>query len=466
MEGNIGNTQAGEIIAIPIGEIWQHPDNPRKDLGDLSELSESIKKNGIMQNLTVIPGHWEGDGAWKEDGYTLVIGHRRCAAAKMAGIGELPCRVVGDMAYKDQVATMLEENMQRNDLTIWEQANGFQMMLDLGDTEEQVAEKTGFSKATIRRRLNIAKLDQDELRKKEQDDGFQLTLKDLYELEKIKDVETRNKVLKDASDSRQLVWKAKEAARAEKRSEAKKKFEALFEAAGIPRAPKGSESERYDNKWHICQKWELDGDNPPESLKDYGKDAVWTIFWGETIAVMTPAREKERQQTECDLKQQQQKKAREGLKERHKAFCERMRRCVLDITTGEIAPLKESVEFYRELVGLLVKSKVAFYESILPYTYAGKGLHDLEKKDPEEYEKYLEWKKGLTLEQEVIAHLYDAGNREMFGYYAEYDRDKAEDVMAVVGFLAKYGFDVSEEEQWMLDGTHELYQKGKGDAEG
>ena len=40
--------------------IHQHPDNPRKDLGDLSELSESIKKKGIMQNLTVIPGMEEG----------------------------------------------------------------------------------------------------------------------------------------------------------------------------------------------------------------------------------------------------------------------------------------------------------------------------------------------------------------------------------------------------------------------
>ena len=55
--------------------------------------------------------------------------------------------------------------MQRSDLTIYEQAQGFQLMLDLGDTEEQIAEKTGFSKTTIRRRLNIAKLNQDELKK-------------------------------------------------------------------------------------------------------------------------------------------------------------------------------------------------------------------------------------------------------------------------------------------------------------
>ena len=55
--------------------------------------------------------------------------------------------------------------MQRSDLTIYEQAQGFQLMLDLGDTEEQIAEKTGFSKTTIRRRLNIAKLNQDELKR-------------------------------------------------------------------------------------------------------------------------------------------------------------------------------------------------------------------------------------------------------------------------------------------------------------
>ena len=48
-----------EIVTIGLEHIHPHPDNPRKDLGDLTELAESIKKNGIMQNLTVIPK--EGD---------------------------------------------------------------------------------------------------------------------------------------------------------------------------------------------------------------------------------------------------------------------------------------------------------------------------------------------------------------------------------------------------------------------
>ena len=83
-----------EIVKIAVENIYQHPDNPRKDLGDLSELSESIKKKGVMQNLTVIPGHWDEKMEWHEEGYTLIIGHRRCAAAKLAGVKELPCRIV------------------------------------------------------------------------------------------------------------------------------------------------------------------------------------------------------------------------------------------------------------------------------------------------------------------------------------------------------------------------------------
>ena len=193
------------ICNLSLNQIYSHPDNPRKDLGDLSEMTESVRKNGIMQNLTVIPGHWDNDRNWIENGYTLVIGHRRYAAAKNAKLEKVPCRIIEGMTHKEQVSMMLEENMQRNDLTIWEQAQGFQMMLDLGDTEEQISEKTGFSKSTVRHRLNIAKLDQDVLKKKQDDDSFQLSLRDLYELEKIKDLKVRNDILSKAGSSRDLA---------------------------------------------------------------------------------------------------------------------------------------------------------------------------------------------------------------------------------------------------------------------
>lgn len=102
------------IQMISIADLHPHKDNPRKDLGDLSELTESIKVNGIFQNLTVTPR--------PEGGYTVIIGHRRMEAAKLAGLTELPCAVV-DMDERTQLSTMLLENMQRSDLTTYEQAH-------------------------------------------------------------------------------------------------------------------------------------------------------------------------------------------------------------------------------------------------------------------------------------------------------------------------------------------------------
>lgn len=65
--------ESKEIISISVEKIYQHPDNPRKDLGDLSELAESIKKKGVMQNLTVIPGHWNEKREWIENGLRMDI---------------------------------------------------------------------------------------------------------------------------------------------------------------------------------------------------------------------------------------------------------------------------------------------------------------------------------------------------------------------------------------------------------
>ena len=82
------------------------------DLGDLTELAESIRVNGVLQNLTVVPADGKAPGK-----YYVVIGNRRLEASMIAGVMELPC-VVSDMDQKTQVATMLEENMQSADLTV------------------------------------------------------------------------------------------------------------------------------------------------------------------------------------------------------------------------------------------------------------------------------------------------------------------------------------------------------------
>lgn len=180
----------GTLIDIDVRKISPHPDNPRKDLGDLSELAESIKVNGVLQNLTVVPrlGEITGDFIGL---YTVVIGHRRLAAAKLAGLETVPC-IVSNMNGMQQIRTMLTENMQRTDLTVYEQAQGFQMMLDLGDTVTQISERTGFSPTTVRRRVKLLELDKTKFKKATERGA---TLMDFAELEKIEDNDLRNEVL-------------------------------------------------------------------------------------------------------------------------------------------------------------------------------------------------------------------------------------------------------------------------------
>lgn len=167
---------------INIKLLEHHPRNPRKEIGDVTELADSIKANGIMQNLTVVP---------HGDKYYVVIGNRRLEAAKLAGLTELPCQVV-NMTEKEQQSMMLLENMQRVDLTPYEQAEGFQMCLDLGMDEDELKEKTGFSKKTIRHRIKMLELDSEKL-KKSMTKGA--NIQDYIDLEKINNIEKRNELL-------------------------------------------------------------------------------------------------------------------------------------------------------------------------------------------------------------------------------------------------------------------------------
>lgn len=178
-----------QMVYLPVEKLFPHPDNPRKDLGDLKELTASISARGVLQNLTVVPRKIEGQEL--EDEFTVIIGHRRHAAAQRAGLLKVPC-VVTAMTPAEQFETMMIENVQRNDLTLYEQAKGFQMMLDMGNSVAEVAKKTGFSETTIRKRSQLAQLNEDKF-KKTINRGA--SMDDYLKLSKIEDPERRDKVL-------------------------------------------------------------------------------------------------------------------------------------------------------------------------------------------------------------------------------------------------------------------------------
>lgn len=207
-----------KIVYISVDQLHPHPDNPRKNLGDLTELSESIKAKGVLQNLTVVPA--------EEGGYRIIIGHRRHAAGVQAGLDELPCVVVA-MTPQEQFETMMVENVQRSDLTVYEQAEGFQMMMDMGNSVEDIASKTGFSKTTVYSRMKLMELDKKKFQKAEKRGA---TMTDYLKLNEIKDPALRNKVL-DTIGTPDFTAKLKHAKQQEEFADFISKVKADLEAA-------------------------------------------------------------------------------------------------------------------------------------------------------------------------------------------------------------------------------------------
>jgi ParB family transcriptional regulator, chromosome partitioning protein len=151
------------IQMIAVDRIDPHPSNPRHDLGDLGDLVKSIKAQGIRQNLLLVPN---GTSDTVDDNgtirhatrYTVVIGHRRLAAAKLAKLDQVPVSIDRNLDEAQQLELMLVENLQRTDLTPIEEAEGYRGLFDLGVTEAGIAKAIGIGAKTIKSRLQLLTL--------------------------------------------------------------------------------------------------------------------------------------------------------------------------------------------------------------------------------------------------------------------------------------------------------------------
>lgn len=144
-----------QVTDMPINQLVENPDNPRKQIGDIADLAASIREQGIKQPLTVTPtGNMDIDG---RETYRIVIGHRRFNAAKQAGLTTVPV-IVERMTRRQEREVMLVENCQRSDLTPLEEADAYQGILDLGASVDDAARKTGRSAQFVRDRVKIARI--------------------------------------------------------------------------------------------------------------------------------------------------------------------------------------------------------------------------------------------------------------------------------------------------------------------
>ena len=139
---------------VPLDKIDPNPEQPRTDFGDLTELTASIADKGVLEPLLVKPS--PATGRWM-----IIAGERRFRAATAAGLTEVPCV---EMAVDDNTVAeiALIENMQRKDLTVWEEADGLVALCErFSYTHEDVARKLGKSRSSVTEALSIAAIPSD-----------------------------------------------------------------------------------------------------------------------------------------------------------------------------------------------------------------------------------------------------------------------------------------------------------------
>ncbi len=147
--------EENRVLQIPVAEIIPNPHQPRTefDYSDITSLAESICQNGILQPLSVRK---------VENGYELIAGERRLRAAKLIQLKYVPC-IILDISERTSAILALVENIQRQDLSFFDEANAIEKLISYyGMTQEDAAIKLGKAQSTIANKLRILKLSDEE----------------------------------------------------------------------------------------------------------------------------------------------------------------------------------------------------------------------------------------------------------------------------------------------------------------
>lgn len=448
---------------IPIDKalIDPHPDNPRKDLGDLSELIESIRMNGILQNLTVVPQ----DDEWTR--FTCLIGHRRLAASKqIAKITEVPCIIVEGLSRNEQIGIMLEENMQRNDLTIVEQAESFQMMLDLGETIETIEDKTGFSETTIRHRLQIAKLDPELLH---DEDAYQFRLADYIKLEKVTDIDERNKILALAKSPTDIEWRVNVWVSEQAIKRDREKIEKILTAAGIKKTKLPS----YDTRVEKVKEFRIGEGIEEIVIPPSDEELFWAEGFGSSISIVKIKKEEKKQKTEHEIKRERIEANRKKLRAIQKEQESIREQFLRDLINGQytLPDKKEISRIEEELWDMMMRTGDTFY-TLPSITGVTEHISGLDRYSGSKTEEWQEWKKKIQKGKPVFQKLavmdraLDLSTGTNRGELVDYEGRRSgtgEILKEFYGILERLGFKSDPEFIAILDGNSELFEEEKNE---
>lgn len=315
------------IVDIPVSQLMPNPHNPRRDVGDVTELADSIRAQGIKQELLVTPAG-DRDGVPQ---YRVVIGHRRLAAARLAGRDMVPCRIE-ELTPREERELMLVENTQRVDLTPLEEADGYQGLLDLGVKVKEMAVRTGRSMRLVRGRLKIASIPRSV---REASPSFaQLSLRELEDIAEFDGDEKAQARLASKAGCNDFEWQLNRLRRERDRREWVEAALLWAESNDLPMLPDNLKTE---DMWANPTGYEYQkrfGQDHPGPFSKQWKDwqaegkhpgAVIRIFDDEgSVVAYTPAKKtaEEREDGKAEAKRRMERERRHKVRELAQASAE------------------------------------------------------------------------------------------------------------------------------------------------
>lgn len=146
-------TPVGKML--PLSALEPDPNQPRQSMGELDDLVASIGEKGVLEPLLVRAREGSEEG---KAGYRIISGERRYRAAQEAGLFEVPV-IEMDVTAEEALEIALIENLQRKDLTPFEEAEGYKSLADRFDyTHEEIAESVGKSRTVITEALQLLQI--------------------------------------------------------------------------------------------------------------------------------------------------------------------------------------------------------------------------------------------------------------------------------------------------------------------
>ena len=152
LASRVGGGAIGRMI--PVDKLAPNPNQPRRNLGDLTELMMSIKEKGVLEPILVRPSEVGGR-------FMIVSGERRYRASVEAGLTEIPC-IEMNISDSEVAEIALIENLQRKDLDPFEEADGLSALSErYGYTHQEIAERIGKSRTSITESISLGGLSAD-----------------------------------------------------------------------------------------------------------------------------------------------------------------------------------------------------------------------------------------------------------------------------------------------------------------